>query len=53
MAGPGIICPLGPANQQEAVGIGGQQYGDGRPDKRAAVAILAGLVLGQALAEAE
>jgi hypothetical protein len=53
MAGPGIVRPLGAANQQKAVGVGSYQHGHRCPDERTAGGISPGLMLSQVLAEAE
>jgi hypothetical protein len=48
---PGIARPLGPANQEDAVGLGSQHNRDGGPEQRFIV-IYGRMVLGQTLAQA-
>jgi hypothetical protein len=50
---PRVVPALGPADQEEAVGIGSEEHRDGRPDERAARGVYLGLVVGEALPETE
>ena len=51
VAGPGIPCPLGPADQQDRVGIGSEDDGDRCPDEGTAERVLDRAVEGEMVPE--
>ena len=52
MAGPGVACTLGAANEQQGVGIGGEDNGDRRPDEGIATVVHHRAVDGEPIAKA-